>query len=315
MTKHYDNILSFCFEHPWAITRPMLTIVAGILARRLVGEEPDPAEIAAALVSRKNAAPVAQGRGVAVIPIYGVIAPRMNMLSDMSGGTTFEALSAQLQAAVKHPDVGTIVFDVDSPGGNVAGAAEFAADVLKARTQKPIIAQVHYLMASAAYWPMAGATQIVASPSAMVGSIGVYHIHDDISEALAKHGVKRTVISAGKFKAEGADGGPLTDEAREHVKHLVGGAYDRFVKDVAAGRGVAVGAVRNGYGEGRVVTADDALALGMIDRIGTLDDTLARAMSTSATPQESHRATTGQELPSDAIWQNSVAAALLELDI
>jgi ClpP class serine protease len=83
----------------------------------------------------------------------------MNLLSEVSGGTTFEALTKQLQAAVADPDVKTIVFDVDSPGGNVAGASEFAREVLRARATKPIIVQAHHLLASAAYWPMAGATE------------------------------------------------------------------------------------------------------------------------------------------------------------
>jgi signal peptide peptidase SppA len=318
----YEHVLGFALEHPWAVTPSMRSIIAGILARRLAGEDTDPTELAA-LVNRKNLPQPTRGGDVALIPIYGVIAPRMNLLSEMSGGTTFEALTAQLHEAMENPTVKTIVFDVDSPGGNVAGATEFAREVLKARTTKPIIAQAQHLMASAAYWPMSCATQIVASPSAMIGSIGVYTMHDDVSEALAKLGVKRTIIAAGKYKAEGADGGALTDEAQAHVKELVGSAYARFIDDISKGRGVSATAVRNGYGEGRCVSSDEALGLGMVDRIGTLADTLARVMTTpssrptaraEATGQESLAATTPQE-PTDAHWQNAAMAALLEMDL
>jgi signal peptide peptidase SppA len=213
-----------------------------------------------------------------VIPLFGVVAPRMNLFTEVSGGTTFEALTAQLQAAVADPNIKTIVFDVDSPGGNVAGASEFAREVLRARTIKPVIAHANHLMASAAYWGMAGATEIVASPSALVGSIGVYTLHEDISAMLGELGVKREVFSAGKYKAEGVDGGPLSDDAKAHVQSLVDGAYGRFVGDVAKGRGIKAADVRNGYGEGRTLSADAALAAGLIDRIATLQDTLARVL-------------------------------------
>lgn len=323
--RTYDHLLGFALEHPWALTRPMLATIAGILARRVAGEETPAGEIEAALVNRKALPQPQKGGAVALIPVYGVIAPRMNLLSEMSGGTTFEQLSAQLQAALDNPEVKTVVFDVDSPGGNVAGATEFAREVMKARTQKAIIAQVQHLGASAAYWAMAGATEIVASPSSMVGSIGVYTIHDDVSEALGKLGVKREVFAAGKYKAEGADGGPLTDDAKAHIKGLVDTTYARMVTDIGNGRGVKAPVVRAGYGEGRCLDAEAALAAGMIDRIATLSDTLARVLrpparsdattAAHATDQEPPRAATSQERAHDALWQTTIAAALLELEL
>jgi capsid assembly protease len=299
----------------------MRTIIAGILAQRIAGIDADPAVIQAALVNRKNL-PQPGGGAVAVIPIYGVIAPRMNLMSDMSGGTTFESLTAQLSEAMANKAVKTIVFDVDSPGGSVAGATEFAAAVREARTKKPIIAQAQYLMASAAYWPMTNATHIYASPSANIGSVGVYGIYEDVTEALAKLGVKQEVIAAGKYKAEAAGVGPLTDEQRGHLKSMIDAAYETFLGDISKGRGVAKDAVRSGYGEGRVLNAKAALAAGMIDGISTLEDTIARAlsappstgMSAHATAQELARAT-AQELAKDVTWQNGIEAALLELEM
>jgi len=326
MTGKYEHVLGFAVEHPWALTAAMRTIVAGILARRLVGEDASPEDIAAATVQRRNLPqPPRKGGGVALIPMYGVIAPRMNLLSDISGGTTFEALTAQLRAAVENPEVKTIVFDVDSPGGSVAGASEFAREVLKARTVKPVIAQAQYLMASAAYWPMACATEIVASPSAMVGAIGVYTIHDDITEALGKLGVKREVIGAGKYKTENVGGGPLSDEARAHVIGLVEANYTRQVVDISKGRGCSAADVRNGYAEGRCVDVEAALAAGMIDRIASLDDTLARVLAPAAarphhstaqaTDQEPLAATSQEPTPDDATWQNATYGALAALEM
>lgn len=283
MPRNYDHLVAFALEHPWAITPNMRALIAGILARRMAGHhEADDAAILAAQEARAaREHPVPTGGVVRVIPVSGVIAPRMNLFSEMSGGTTFEALTAQLQQATADPNVKAIVFDVDSPGGNVAGASEFAREVLKARAVKKVIAQANHTMASAAYWFAACATEIVASPSAMVGSIGVYSMYDDLSEALSSLGIKREVFSAGKYKAEGIGGTGLTDDARVHVQSLIDGAYNRFVGDVAKGRGVSAAAVRNGYGEGRALDAEHAKDEHLIDRIATLQDTIARYAGTT----------------------------------
>jgi signal peptide peptidase SppA len=325
MTGKYEHVLGFALEHPWALTESMRAIVADIIAHRVAGQDVEPAAIAAAMVQRKNLPQPRKGGAVAVIPFYGVVAPRMNMLSEFSGGTTFEQLTAQLHEAVANKEIATIVFDVDSPGGNVAGASEFAREVLKARTVKPVIACAQFLMASAAYWPMACATEVVAAPSAMVGAIGVYTIHDDVSAALEKLGIKREVIGAGKFKTEGVGGGPLSDEARAHIKALCETVYARQLGDIAKGRGITAAAVRNGYAEGRCVDVEAALAAGMIDRIGTLADTLARVMTAPPADATTRPAATTQEPPlaavtvkeqqvADVLWQNAALGALLELE-
>lgn len=303
-----DHVVAFALEHPWALTPEMCGVVASILARRLAGQASDPPTIAAAVASRKSGGPTLD-QGVAVIPIYGVIAPRMNLLSEMSGGTTYDALTAQLHDAVAmRPKA--IVFDVDSPGGNVAGATEFAREVLKARTQVPIIAQAQHLMASAAYWLSACATDIVASPSSLVGGVGVYTIHDDMSAALERLGIKRDVIAAGEYKGEGVDKGPLSEDARAHRQRLVDSVHTRMLADIAAGRGVTADTVRTTYGRGRVFTVEDALAAGMITRIGTMAETLDRVLHPAAagtpTPTHTPAAATGQE-PDSATPQERAA--------
>jgi signal peptide peptidase SppA len=295
----------------------MLTVVAGIIGRRVAGLKATDEEIAAALVNRKNL-PQPTGGSVAVIPVYGVIAPRANMMSDMSGGTSFQQLTSALHEAMANKAIKTIVLDIDSPGGSVAGATEFAREVMKARTKKPIIAVAQYTMASAAYWVGAAATEVVAAPSAHVGSVGVYTMHEDISEALAALGVKRTYISAGKYKTDGNEAEPLSPEAQNDLQAKVDAAYAMFLGDISKGRGVNVADVRSGYGQGRMLPAAEALAAGMVDRIATLDDTLARVLSGSATgermaaetptisapdtPQEPARAT-GQDRLTTMDWQ------------
>ena len=265
-----DRVLSMAMQ-PWAIEREMLAVVATVLAHRLAH---DALEIGAF----EKRLPPANGGGagaVAVIPVHGVIAPRMNLMSEISGGATFDSLTDQVNKAVKATDVETILFDIDSPGGSVLGATEFARTVREAREKKRVVAHANFQMASAAYWPFAAAHEIVASPSSMIGSIGVYSIHEDLSQAFEQMGVKLTYISAGKYKVEGNDAEPLTEEARAHIQSTVDSFYGRFVADVAKGRGVTADKIRAGYGEGRCLTADDALGAGLIDRIDTFEDCLA----------------------------------------
>src|SRR5580765_2334098 len=86
--RAYDHLLSFALEQPWAITKPMLTVIAQVLGRRFGG---GPSETLA-FTPPVRPTP-ATGKGVAVLPIHGVSAPRMNRFSEMSGGTTFQGLT------------------------------------------------------------------------------------------------------------------------------------------------------------------------------------------------------------------------------
>jgi ClpP class serine protease len=132
------------------------------------------------------------------------------------------------------------------------------------------------MAASAAYWVASQASEIVATPGGDVGSIGVYSMHQDISQALAAEGVTTTLVHAGEFKIEGNPFSPLEAVAREHLQARVDQAYGQFVLAVASGRGVKPAEVEADYGRGRLVGAREALAAGMIDRIETFDATLAR---------------------------------------
>jgi signal peptide peptidase SppA len=163
-----------------------------------------------------------------------------------------------------------------SPGGVVTGTDELSSQIFAARGTKPIIAHVNGYAASAAYWIASAADEIVVTSSGQVGSIGVIGVHDDVSAALEKMGVKKTIISSGKYKAEGSPFGPLSDEARTHRQQEADAYYDDFVRAVARNRNVSLSAVRDGFGQGRMVRAEAAIAEGMADRIATLDETIAR---------------------------------------
>lgn len=271
----YLNIVREFNARAWAITPEKLAELSHVLTTRVSGGV-IPADIVAAhkeAAAQRRAATPSGGDAVAVIPVYGTISQRPDLMS--SGGASTQSIGAQFDAAMASPQVGSIVLDIDSPGGSVSGVPELAAKIRDARGQgKQIIAVANSLAASAAYWIASAADEFVASPSADVGSIGVYAAHVDASAMLESEGLKYTLISAGRYKVEGSPYAPLSDEAREAMQASVDEFYAMFTSDVAKNRGVSVKDVRSGYGEGRVLTAKQALAAGMIDRVASLDDVL-----------------------------------------
>lgn len=218
------------------------------------------------------------GAGIAVLPLYGVVTQRGNMIDDISGpgSTSTQKFTSALRQVLADDTVGQILIDIDSPGGSVYGVAELAAEIVKARAQKPVVAVANSLAASAAYWIGCSAGEFYVTPGGEVGSIGVWQAHFDYSKALEEEGVKPTLISAGKFKVEGNPYVPLDPEAQAFMQSRVDDYYNAFIKAVAKGRGVSVADVRDGMGEGRVLGADAALAAKMVDGIATFDDVLAK---------------------------------------
>lgn len=273
----FEHLLAAFAAEPWAIQREKLGVLADILVARAEGEKLFSTELAAA-ISDARAKEIAEIDGsVAVIPVYGVLSAKMDMMSAMSGGTSYAGIKKALHSALSNDDVKAIVLDIDSPGGSVPGTEELSSEMRSLRGgEKPIIAQVNSLAASAAYWIAASTDEIVVTPSGRAGSIGVYTAHDDISAALEKRGIKRTYISAGKHKVEGNETEPLGKDTLAHIQDSVNRSYNRFVAAVAEGRGTTVGKVEDGYGQGRTFYAEALMDRGMVDRIATLDETLAR---------------------------------------
>lgn len=213
---------------------------------------------------------------VAVIPIHGMITHRGSIFSFFMGGTSTEGLTQQVREAANDPNVSAIVLDIDSPGGDVDGVDELAAEIYAARKMKPITAVANCLCASAAYYLASQASEVYASPSSLTGSVGVYTVHEDDSEMLDQVGIKLTVIKFGENKAEGNPYEPLSASARAHLQEMIDAAGEQFEKAVARGRGLKQEEVHKKFGQGRVFGADKAVRLGMADKVGTLDDALAK---------------------------------------
>jgi len=208
---------------------------------------------------------------IAVIPIQGLIAEHPQSL-----GISTDEIGAQFEAALASRSISAILFDVDSPGGTVTGVPELAAKIMAARGSKPMLALSRSLMTSAAYWIASAADEIWVTPSGETGSIGVWTAHEDWSKAFEQDGIVITPVSAGRYKLEGAPWAPLGEEAQAVLQARVDEVYGWFIRAVAAHRRDTQQNVRSGYGEGRVLGAEQSLKAGLADRIGTFEDALAR---------------------------------------
>lgn len=275
MAHKYDAVVGAVASTVWLLEENKARQLLEVLRIRANGGRIPAAEVRRVVAQAKqNRGPQLTNGKVAVLPVYGVVAPRMTMMTRMSGGTAAEELGNNIVALAADPSVSAIVLDVDSPGGAATGIPELAAKIRAAAEQKRIIAMVNHLAASAAYWIASQASEIVSSPSGEVGSIGVYMVHFDESEMYADAGIKPTIVRAGKYKAEGNPFEPLGDEAKAAMQATIDDWYSQFVGAVAKGRGVSAKEVRDSYGQGRVVSSTQALKSGMIDRIDTMDNLL-----------------------------------------
>ena len=296
MSINKQNAARLCAEHG-----DMLAILpeafeqitqAGEIERPV----PQPREIAAT-GGRTSA------KAISLIPI-------LNLLTDCEGygsGTTYRSISTATKEAVANPRIGKIAYEIYSPGGFWTGLPETAADIAYAGRRKPTIAIVRGLAASAAYFLASQANEIVVSPSGVVGSVGVFSMHADYSRMLDQEGVTVTYISSDPRKVESNPHQPLSDGARSHMQSRVDELYNQFVAAVAKGRRRSEAFVREHFGGGRTVTADDAVARGMVNRIGTFDATVAQLLD-PRTDRERRQATIRRRLAIASAWDPEIDA-------
>ena len=248
-------------------------------------------------------APYTVADGVATIAVHGELVNRGSFMNSLSGLTSYDALGQALNAAKADPSVRAILLDMDSPGGEAAGAMETAALVRSISKDKTVAAFVNSTAASAAYAIASGADHIVALPSATLGSIGVVLLHLDRSQAMKERGVKPTLIHAGAYKVDGNPYAALPDEARSRLQARVDEIYGLFVSTVAAHRSLDAADVRKT--EAGVFLGESAVKAGLADQLGGLEDArsyLTRRVSGSRKPQgvfmsASNNGGTGAENP------------------
>jgi signal peptide peptidase SppA len=216
----------------------------------------------------------ASASAIQVLPLLGDITQRGGFF-----GTSADLYGQAFSQAVADPNVGAIVLEVDSPGGEVHGIDELATRIRSARGSKPIVAVANTMAASASYWIAAQADELLVSPSGEVGSVGVYTVFEDWSKALDQAGVSLELIAAPDGK--GLDvSKAMSDDLRAELRSRVDHYYGMFAQAVAKGRGVREAKVRDTW-KAKMYRASEAVELGLADAVGTLDDAIVRASKLS----------------------------------
>lgn len=261
---------------PWAIIDEKLREIQAVYFTHLRGEKIDLSSFDA---KAKPAAPEDQKpydviNGVAIIPIDGIIAKKMNLFTKFSGGVSTQLLARDIKSALADPLVTSILLDIDSPGGTVDGTEEIANLIYEARQEgKPIVAYTDGLMASAAYWIGAATDMIyISGETPMVGSIGVVTAHVDYSKYEEKIGVKTTEIYAGKYKRIASEYNPLSQDGRQYLQGQVDYLYSIFADKVASYRKDILSIPESGpipWAEGEIFTGNQAIVAGLVDGVST----------------------------------------------
>lgn len=186
------------------------------------------------------------------------------MEEDCSGGLSVDRLQSALSAARSDDKIGSVVIHLDSPGGVVYGIPETAALVRALSAEKHVVAYCDSLSASAAYWIASACDYFYVTPSAEVGSIGVYSAVVDYTEWCTKQGIKVELIKDGTFKGAGFPGTSLTDEQRNKIQSDVLRCSAAFKADVRAGRGAGV---TDETMQGQCFGSAEAVAVGLADTV------------------------------------------------
>lgn len=210
--------------------------------------------------------------GVAIIPVMGPLYHYASEIHDVCGCTSYEQIARDLQASLDSSDVSAILFEVDSPGGEVAGCGELAQMIQAAGAVKPTRSYVSDLGCSAGYYLAAAAEEVVIARAAIVGSIGVVMSCVDASERDAKTGVRRFEILSSQSPKKRAD--PKTEDGRAQIQETLDDLAQVFIEDVATFRGVSVETVLSDFGQGGVMVGARAVAAGLADRLGSFEDVL-----------------------------------------
>ena len=219
------------------------------------------------------------GKGkVAVIRLSGTIAGFSQQGLLTTGGISPKLVREYLRKAESDGGVKAVVLRIDSPGGSAAASQEIASEVrrFKEDTGKPVVISMGDVAASGGYYISAYADKIVANPSTLTGSIGVISHFIYIEGLLEKLGLELETIKTGKHKDMGI--WPLTEEQRQIMQDITDDLYEQFVAAVAEGQGLPVTEVRQ-LATGQLYTGGQALNLGLVDKLGSLDTAIELAAS------------------------------------
>ena len=269
--------------------------------RALAGSDDAFGRVALGNYLRPAAAP-GFGDAVAVITAAGPIL----MGRQPPGAVGSENMAALLADAREDDDIKALVLRVDSGGGSVLASEIIREQVQRVQAAgKPVVVSMAGTAASGGYWIAATADEIWAAPTTITGSIGVFAILPTFEDSLRAVGISRDGVATGPL-AGGLDPmRTLSEPMRRLLQASIEHAYDRFVALVAEGRSLSPEAV-DAVGQGRIWTGEQALARGLVDQLGGLDDAISRAAELADLPRFAVRHLEDAPTPLQALAQRLI---------
>lgn len=212
-----------------------------------------------------------------VININGSLVNNDAWYNELFGLVSYAEIRRAVIDAVQDETTEAILLDINSGGGAAMGVQDLGDFLMEVDARhKPVIAYSSGVMASAAYWIGSSARQVFSSKYALVGSIGVLAIHQDISAALEKDGIKATVLRVGKYKALGTPYEPMEGAAREAWDARLNTLYDFFISHVAEARGTNKTLVDTVMAQGREFFGESAVEANLLDGTASFDELIKK---------------------------------------
>lgn len=238
--------------------------------------------------SRLQESTVREGQGLAnkkvlIVEVEGFLANLRQGALLEPAENPLALFTEQLDKAEDDPRIEAVVLRINSPGGTVTASDTMYDRVLKfrQRTHKPVIASTQDLAASGGYYVACSADRIVSQPTGIVGSVGVIFMTLNVEGTMSKIGLRSEAIKSGLHKDMGSPFRTLTGDERKLFQDMIDQYYARFRGVVQAQRRITDPARMATIGDGRVMTAQQGLELGLVDQLGSLDDAIALAQTLS----------------------------------
>ena len=223
---------------------------------------------------------------VAVVHVDGAILPGKSR-EDLSMGRVAGAstVAEALAWAEEEESVDAVVLRVSSPGGSDSASDTIWRAADRVRAVKPLVASFGDTAASGGYWVSTAARHVVAEPLSVTGSIGVYVGKFSIGELLEKIGIAADLVSAGGRPNWLSPSRPLDERDLERLREGAAEIYGVFLERVSAARNMTTAEV-DAIGQGRVFTGGQAMAVGLVDQEGGIEDAVRLAAKEAGFPDD-----------------------------
>ncbi len=207
-----------------------------------------------------DASPFTLGSKIAILEIKGAILSSREIIEN-------------IHSVKKNANVKGVVLRINSPGGGVSPSQEIYSEVKKLARSKKVVASFSSIAASGGYYIACAAEKIVANPGSLTGSIGVVMDFSNVQGLLEKLGLGKYVIKSGKFKDIGSPLREMTHDEKQVLQSVIDTVHNQFVDAVAEGRGMNREEIKK-IADGRVFSGEQALSLGLVDKLGSLQDSI-----------------------------------------